>query len=147
MQRPQVDLAVKRRLKRVWVSIRVFLCKYIVRIFSELPRFAREGPPPAPTPLVGPTNLQFLATPLLALQLIILQSTSALLSSTRLSSTLLHPTIAPPGSTSLYFDSTTLYHASAWLYVILLYSTTLYRGSTWLCLTPLDSNKLYHGSI
>ena len=28
MQRPQVDLAVKRRLKRVWVSIRVFYAKY-----------------------------------------------------------------------------------------------------------------------
>ena len=39
MQRPQVDLAVKRRLKRVWVSIRVI----IVRIFSKLPRLAREG--------------------------------------------------------------------------------------------------------
>ena len=43
-------------------------------------------------------------------------------------------------------DSTTLYHASAWLYLILLYYTTLYHGSTWLYLTPLDSTELYHDS-
>ena len=42
MQRPQVDLAVKRRLKRVWVSICVFYVKY--------------------SALVGPTNLQILTT-------------------------------------------------------------------------------------
>ena len=55
-------------------------------------------------------------------------------------------------ATWLYFtrlDSTTLYCASTWLYLILhaqLY-ITLYYGSTWLYLTPLDSTTLYHGSI
>ena len=46
-----------------------FSMQNIVRIVSELPCFAQEGgklPPPAPPPpLVGPTNLQILATPLL----------------------------------------------------------------------------------
>ena len=44
-----------------------FSMQNIVRIFSELPRFAREGgnsPLPHPPPLVGLTNLQILATPL-----------------------------------------------------------------------------------
>ena len=41
------------------------------------------------------------------------------------------------GSPWSVLDSTTLYHAAAWLYLILLYSTTLYRGSTWPHLTLL----------
>ena len=59
MQRPQVDLAVKCRLKRVWVFIRVFYTKNEVPIVSELPRFAREGensPLPHPPPLGGPNQ-------------------------------------------------------------------------------------------
>ena len=55
MQRPQVDLAVKRRLKRVKVSIRVFYAKYSANSLRA------SVPPPTPTPLVGPTNLQILA--------------------------------------------------------------------------------------
>ena len=69
MQRPQVDLAVKRRLKRVRVSIRVFYAKYSANSLKASALRAEAGgnsPPPAPTPgLVGPTNLQILATPLL----------------------------------------------------------------------------------
>ena len=44
----------------------VFSTQNIVWIVSELLCFTREGetPPPAPTPLVGPTTLQILATPL-----------------------------------------------------------------------------------
>ena len=66
MQRPQVDLAVKRRLKRVRVSIRVFYAKYSANSLraSALRVGGGKLPPPAPTPLVGPTTLQILATPL-----------------------------------------------------------------------------------
>ena len=38
------------------------------------------------------------------------------------------------------------YHASTWLYLIVLNSITLYHGSTWLYLTLLNSITLYHGS-
>ena len=66
MQRPQVDLAVKRRLQRVRVPIRVFYAKCSANNLKASALCAGGGklPPPAPTPLVGPTNLQILATPL-----------------------------------------------------------------------------------
>ena len=61
-------------------------------------------------------------------------------------------TMAPPGSTWLYYtlswlhlallDSTTLYHGSTWLYFTLIDSPKLYNGFTWLYLTLLH----YHGS-
>ena len=56
----RVDLAVKRRLERVRVSIRVFYAKYSA---NSLRTSALRTHPPPP-PLVGPTNLQILATPL-----------------------------------------------------------------------------------
>ena len=66
MQRLQVDLAVKRRLKRVWLSILFFYAKYSANILRASVLHVGGGklPPPAPTPLVGPSNLQILATPL-----------------------------------------------------------------------------------
>ena len=70
MQRPQVDLAVKCRLKPVWMSIRVFSAKYSANILraSALRAGGEKLLPPTPTPLVGPTNLQILATSLVAAQ-------------------------------------------------------------------------------
>ena len=50
-----MDLAVKRRLKCVWVSICVFYAKLSANSLRAS----------APTPLVDPTTLQTLATPLI----------------------------------------------------------------------------------
>ena len=41
------------------------------------------------------------------------------------------------------FDTTSLYHGSTWLYLIL-NSTTLYHGSTWLYLTLLHSKNKFN---
>ena len=59
-------VAGKRRLKQVRVSIHVFYAKYSANSLraSALRAGGGKFPPPAPTPLVGPTNLQILATPL-----------------------------------------------------------------------------------
>ena len=65
MQRPQVDLAAKCRLKRVWVSIGVFYAKYSATTLraSALRAGGGELSPLTPT-LVGPTTFQILTMPL-----------------------------------------------------------------------------------
>ena len=66
LQRPQVDLAVKRWLKRVWVSILVFYARWSANSLRVSTLCAGGGKllPPTPTPLLGPTTLQILAMPL-----------------------------------------------------------------------------------
>ena len=56
------DLAVKRRLKRVWVFMRAFYAKWSAN--SLRASALRAGRGYAPTLLMGPTTLQILATPL-----------------------------------------------------------------------------------
>ena len=53
MQKPQVDLAVKRRLKPVWVSIRAFYAKETANSFRASVLRAAGEETPAPTPPGG----------------------------------------------------------------------------------------------